>query len=1134
MVYSEELGYDPEEWEECEEPDHILAFAPFTRILLATIAIAFAGFFFWLIDTKKEWNKIEKTDKGTTNEEPNDETNNKVSKVPEESSSNGNVNIVINDNKRLSDHYTTETILHTINPAIHSTNEIGNREEEQKISRNLVMEQFNRNTDSEKLGKTDNVTQQIHSSIRLVKSIIKIYYYLRPNKEPENSNVIYSNKNYQDNDISNDASISLERTYKELADKIYHKFSKQLQTDIGTIPALNDFSNYKDLANSLTELYDKDIKQAMEDVISQGGSDIDAQNLKHKLQEHIKDAVYQHSSFDKPSSPTTKTPTNIETDRNSGENEDKKSSDSDNGFVKIETSEDELKKESSDVSYEKIEMMYDYSNERHSAPIFDDDDPSIHLKPELETISERAAEEVNILLQEYYDDLGDQKFKNDKQKTSKDTPEIKETFKEIIKPESPVFAEVKGKDIAPEIPQHRAIVYDDFVDETVEGKHYNIGIQLPQQSFDRTKQQHNIFEDNNMLLQQQNLINMDQQTFVDIENKIIDQLKQINKVGETPQKSSTNESRSQNKPSIEQIDSIEIINPFAEGIDIKQSQDIDALLKDYVQTPEITHDKIDNSYKDEPIGSINDAVVVIENFLAEATNKTPPKDIPSTNKINIQQKVDKNISPSNEGRSDITNRDSAEGQQNLSQYDELINKATADIYLQDAIDYVETQSRIAQTNTQVNNNFVIEEHMLEKDSNNLKPIHDNVNVLTQESTSNIVKTNDVFEKVEICIDEVDDTITYAPEIQSLEIPPDQLSQASEHVTDNNIEPIPEDVKQQLVVDTNIPDNIPILGDIIPPDGTLTRRDHSKSPLQPCFGEAPRIRRSHGARNDDMSSLTSRSEAKKGKSQSSLLSALGVTSTQEMLLRLTSLDELSQAMKKAGLESTNLIFGIDYTASNKYQGENSFDGKNLHTIDSAIENPYQQVIKIMGKTLAPFATQKGIPVYGFGDAATGDWSVFKIKKDGECRNLNEVLEAYNHITPDVNLSGPTNFAPLIHQAMEICAFYKEYFILVIIADGQVTNEKATRRAIVQACNYPLSIIVVGVGDGPWEMMKVFDESLPKRPWDNFHFVEFHDIIRRKANSKEGELSFAIHSLLEIPDQYNYVRRAGLMRRNENMK
>jgi len=241
-------------------------------------------------------------------------------------------------------------------------------------------------------------------------------------------------------------------------------------------------------------------------------------------------------------------------------------------------------------------------------------------------------------------------------------------------------------------------------------------------------------------------------------------------------------------------------------------------------------------------------------------------------------------------------------------------------------------------------------------------------------------------------------------------------------------------------------------------------------------------------------------------------------------KFSSLEEVQEMLRRAGLESSNLIVAIDYTKSNEYNGRKTFHGLSLHDVSGRGGlNPYERAIDIVGRTLEPFDDDHLIPAYGFGDTTTTDIGVFPFFPDARpCRGFKEVLSRYREITPNVRLSGPTSFAPAIYEAIKLVRETRSYHILVIIADGQVTSERQTMKAIVEASSYPLSILVVGVGDGPWETMQEFDDGLPSRKFDNFQFVEFS-----RFSGKKAEANFAVAALMEIPDQYLAIRKLGLL-------
>jgi len=268
---------------------------------------------------------------------------------------------------------------------------------------------------------------------------------------------------------------------------------------------------------------------------------------------------------------------------------------------------------------------------------------------------------------------------------------------------------------------------------------------------------------------------------------------------------------------------------------------------------------------------------------------------------------------------------------------------------------------------------------------------------------------------------------------------------------------------------------------------------------------------------------------------------------------STMDKLVEAMRNHGVDSLQFIVGIDYTGSNRTAGQKSCQRKNLHINSPNLHdissdgdpNCYQESIALVGNLIKLYDPNGKFPMYGFGDIRTRGTDIFSMKtnqslmpsqdpsnpnaqygQDMECNGLEDAIACYNALTPNIQMDGPTSFVPLIKRAIEYVKQTKVPYILVIIADGLMNDNGLTDNAIVEASNYDLSIIMIGVGDGPWHAMEQYDDKLKNRKFDNFQFVEFNEIIeyQQKHNHtlEQTRVFFARNALSEVPAQMEFMK------------
>uniref|UniRef100_A0A673W2C3 Copine 4 n=1 Tax=Salmo trutta TaxID=8032 RepID=A0A673W2C3_SALTR len=235
--------------------------------------------------------------------------------------------------------------------------------------------------------------------------------------------------------------------------------------------------------------------------------------------------------------------------------------------------------------------------------------------------------------------------------------------------------------------------------------------------------------------------------------------------------------------------------------------------------------------------------------------------------------------------------------------------------------------------------------------------------------------------------------------------------------------------------------------------------------------------------------------------------------------------------------------IDFTASNG----DPHNSCSLHYIHPYQPNEYLKALVAVGEICQDYDSDKMFPAFGFGAQIPPDFKcycvcvlfwVFPTYVYG-CAGIQGVVEAYQTCLPKLQLYGPTNIAPIIQKVASSASqemHTKEamqYFILLILTDGVITDMADTREAIVQASHLPMSIIIVGVGSADFSDMQMLDgdDGILRSPKgepclrDIVQFVPF----RNFKHGSPAELAKTV--LAEVPNQVvDYYNNKGIKPKN----
>jgi hypothetical protein len=218
---------------------------------------------------------------------------------------------------------------------------------------------------------------------------------------------------------------------------------------------------------------------------------------------------------------------------------------------------------------------------------------------------------------------------------------------------------------------------------------------------------------------------------------------------------------------------------------------------------------------------------------------------------------------------------------------------------------------------------------------------------------------------------------------------------------------------------------------------------------------------------------------------------------------------------------NTTFAIDFSETS---------GTNTHHLVKD-ETTFDILMNNFINLLAPYNEDEFFYIYGYGfqfkDNSKAVTNMFPISQESDRPSIpkKNIKSAYCKFLENIKFNNKkTNLDLIIKQLNEKIKEdiddyeVREYNVLLLFANNDITNEKEFYNEIILSSDLPISVVVIGLGKGPFtklenvenNFMKLTDNNGNKAKRKNFKFISFNKQGKNYQKTVKN-------SLIDIPDQ-----------------